>query len=70
MSAVRHDSLIAVVQVRDYLLIVVNKGKGNQRIPFLLQSILSMVSAQKVALCYCFFGRIPCSEYNQKKTKC
>lgn len=56
--------------VRDDLLIVVNKEEEIKEFHFFHNQFLSKVSAQKVTLCHCFFGKITCSERKQKKTKC
>ena len=48
MSAVRDDALIAVVQVREHLLIVLNKVNEIQKFHLFIQSILPMMSVQKI----------------------
>lgn len=48
MSAVRDDTWIVVAQAREHLLTVVNKENEIKEFHFFLQSILPMVSVQKL----------------------
>lgn len=48
MSVVRDDTWIVVAQAREHLLTVVNKENEIKEFHFFLQSILPMVSVQKL----------------------
>lgn len=70
MCAERDDLLIVVLQVREYLLIVVNKEKEIKEFHFFYNQLFSIGVCTRDTFMHCFFGRITCKEYKQKKTKC